>query len=635
MSSASPPTPPLTPAPHPVPWKVGERVLAAWPPDPNGWYPGTVRDVAGDDIAIDYDDGDKATVRPDQVAPLNISLGCRVQCRWKGIAFFPGTVDRVDGEKLHVQYDDGDTEWTTVRYMRVERGGRVRIKEDNVPVFSATDRSSPALGELQYGQEVVLGQAWRVAGLDWVEVTLPDGRRGHVAGTTQTFPVRKVVLLDAEAGVHGTPADTAPVVAPLRQGEELWLLDLIEHEGRNWFHVKDAAGTEGFLDGEVRFRELHQVEPGLLGSAIGGACVVLTIGGGLGGIALLIRGRFLEALALFVVCVVSGAAAGVAHYLLAPLRRSEYGLHLSWVLVMQTYLFAAIGCVVLAGQVSEGLRAEGVLELLTQPIPAGILAGVGLVIGMGVGYAGQLEQRRAQHRPMTFSAWALPAVGAAGGALLIAGATFLSLGLEDWQLAHESAEPAQELTLAELLDKGFGKNRYVRLTGFRFCNAKVTERTSKGKTFTTRYNWAPLVPSEGKVKAGEPAPPVPPQVRVVVRDVEMSYTDPLKNAARLLGGRRPGAVARPEMYTGMVVTGLRPLPAEVQEKLRALAPQTDLARLLVLDNSLKPVERDHVALCVDGGTAALVGGAVLVLVALLWARRAGRRAGSPAAAPAF
>ena len=102
-------------------WTPGTRVLAHWAPD-GFLYPGTILEERGGQYRIGFDDGERAWVTTDGLAPLDVSEGTRVFGRWQGApAYYPGTVAEQDGERLRIQYDDGDEEWTTVAMVRVER----------------------------------------------------------------------------------------------------------------------------------------------------------------------------------------------------------------------------------------------------------------------------------------------------------------------------------------------------------------------------------------------------------------------------------------------------------------------------------------------------------------------------------
>ncbi len=102
-------------------WHRGQRVLAQWEPD-GYYYPGTITAHDEHSYLVIYDDGDKATVTADQLAPLDIKVGSRVFGRWQGdTLYYAGEVDQQEGAAIHIAYDDGDKEWTTVRMVRVRR----------------------------------------------------------------------------------------------------------------------------------------------------------------------------------------------------------------------------------------------------------------------------------------------------------------------------------------------------------------------------------------------------------------------------------------------------------------------------------------------------------------------------------
>ena len=50
--------------------RLGDRVLAMWPVEVEWWYPGVVCLVAGDEVEIQYDDGDRGVVTAGDVMPL-------------------------------------------------------------------------------------------------------------------------------------------------------------------------------------------------------------------------------------------------------------------------------------------------------------------------------------------------------------------------------------------------------------------------------------------------------------------------------------------------------------------------------------------------------------------------------------
>ncbi len=97
----------------------GERVIAWWPNEKDWWYAGVICESAPDEIEVQYDDCNRATLKGNQVRPFNIGVGSRVYVRWRGgESYYPGRVGMVDGNAFFVQYDDGDEEWSSVSAMR-------------------------------------------------------------------------------------------------------------------------------------------------------------------------------------------------------------------------------------------------------------------------------------------------------------------------------------------------------------------------------------------------------------------------------------------------------------------------------------------------------------------------------------
>lgn len=98
---------------------VGQRVLAQGINEPF-FYPGVVRAVEGELIEVRFDDGERAKVAPWQALVVELEAGDRVQARWRGGPnYYPGVIAGRDGDQILVQYEDGQQEWTTVRVVRV------------------------------------------------------------------------------------------------------------------------------------------------------------------------------------------------------------------------------------------------------------------------------------------------------------------------------------------------------------------------------------------------------------------------------------------------------------------------------------------------------------------------------------
>lgn len=89
-----------------------EKVLARWI---DGWYVATIVQKVGPNYQVIFDDGDQATVPPSGIKPLNWRPGSRVECNWKGLgSYYSGTIRQMDGLKISMDYDDGSKEITLI-----------------------------------------------------------------------------------------------------------------------------------------------------------------------------------------------------------------------------------------------------------------------------------------------------------------------------------------------------------------------------------------------------------------------------------------------------------------------------------------------------------------------------------------
>ncbi len=101
-------------------FNVGDRILGQW--EPEWFYPGVIVAEAGGQFEVQFDDGGRANLAPDQVRPINLQVGTRVQGRWQGgKQYYAGRITSITGHALHVAYDDGDREGTSASLLRINR----------------------------------------------------------------------------------------------------------------------------------------------------------------------------------------------------------------------------------------------------------------------------------------------------------------------------------------------------------------------------------------------------------------------------------------------------------------------------------------------------------------------------------
>jgi len=93
------------------------RVLGKW--SDGYWYPARVQSVKGENVNLNYDDGDVGTVTPDRVRPIDWRVGTKLECNWKNQGcYYPGVIAQMTGERITVNYDDGDKEQITISRCR-------------------------------------------------------------------------------------------------------------------------------------------------------------------------------------------------------------------------------------------------------------------------------------------------------------------------------------------------------------------------------------------------------------------------------------------------------------------------------------------------------------------------------------
>ena len=88
-------------------WVLGKYKGGAY------WYPGVIQSVAGGQITIAYDDGDRETLPVSATRPYDWAIGSRVECNFQNAGkWYPGQISSLGGASLGIAYDDGDRETT-------------------------------------------------------------------------------------------------------------------------------------------------------------------------------------------------------------------------------------------------------------------------------------------------------------------------------------------------------------------------------------------------------------------------------------------------------------------------------------------------------------------------------------------
>lgn len=90
----------------------GDWVLARYRGGPY-WFPGVLQSVSGGIAAVNYDDGDRETMPLALVRPYNWTIGTKVECNFRGAGkWYSGVIASLAGSDIGINYDDGDRERT-------------------------------------------------------------------------------------------------------------------------------------------------------------------------------------------------------------------------------------------------------------------------------------------------------------------------------------------------------------------------------------------------------------------------------------------------------------------------------------------------------------------------------------------
>ena len=104
-------------------FKVGDPVFAEWVA--NGWYHGKIDKKCEAGWHIAFDDGDQKCCTPQQIVldmvpnAAKVKVGSKVLAQWSDMRFYPGTVKTVSGGNYAIQFDDGDQATVNLSQIRL------------------------------------------------------------------------------------------------------------------------------------------------------------------------------------------------------------------------------------------------------------------------------------------------------------------------------------------------------------------------------------------------------------------------------------------------------------------------------------------------------------------------------------
>ena len=152
---------------------------------------------------------------------------------------------------------------------------KVKVIQENASFYPEPDESSTPVRTLNRGDVGELGSVKRVAGKQWVELTLLDGSKGFIPGGTRIFSLIQAQL-NRKTPLYAM-ADKSLVKMELPRRSMVNFLDLVEQNGQQWIYVQDASGNVGYMEAATRITRRDPItkKTGITNMWVGGAFFVV------------------------------------------------------------------------------------------------------------------------------------------------------------------------------------------------------------------------------------------------------------------------------------------------------------------------------------------------------------------------
>ncbi len=153
---------------------------------------------------------------------------------------------------------------------------KIKILQENVPVYTQVDSESAPTRMLQVGDFAEVGKQVSKRGKKWVEITMTDGTKGFIPADTRSFALLQATINQPKASLYGTAA-RGPVVKELKRGTVIQFQDVVQQNNETWIYVQDASGQMGYLEGSTKIMRKDKVtkKTGINNMLVGGAFFVV------------------------------------------------------------------------------------------------------------------------------------------------------------------------------------------------------------------------------------------------------------------------------------------------------------------------------------------------------------------------
>lgn len=152
---------------------------------------------------------------------------------------------------------------------------KFKILQESASLYPQPDFNSGPVRTLNRGDVGELGSVKRAGGKQWVDVTMLDGSKGYLPGDTRIFSMIQA-MLNRKTPLYAT-ADKSVVKLELPKRTMVQFLDLVEQNGQTWIYVQDAAGNQGYIEGNTSITRKEPVtkKTGITNMLVGGGFFVL------------------------------------------------------------------------------------------------------------------------------------------------------------------------------------------------------------------------------------------------------------------------------------------------------------------------------------------------------------------------
>ena len=131
---------------------------------------------------------------------------------------------------------------------------KARLVEEEVKIYGEPSSQTLSVGTIRKGDEFELGKVSRKKREVWVEVTLPSGLVGYMAGETKIFAIKQIETITATLDMYEAPDNESKIAKSYPKKTILTATEVIEDGDKGWVKVVDEDGLEGYIKGGARIK---------------------------------------------------------------------------------------------------------------------------------------------------------------------------------------------------------------------------------------------------------------------------------------------------------------------------------------------------------------------------------------------